>query len=66
MRAVITLLQKEYIRLNDMSTNAHKLGLHELYTDITTAKEQLTEAIQILQLHERERKINPPGRAGRK
>lgn len=52
MKAVITLLQKEWIRLNDMSTEAKKYGLHELYNDLVLVKVDILKAIQILQSHE--------------
>ncbi|MFA6974013.1 MAG: hypothetical protein WC238_04740 [Parcubacteria group bacterium] len=48
MRAVITLLQKEYLRLTDLSIEAHRLGMVELYEDIDQVMAGILEAIKIL------------------
>lgn len=45
---VITLLQKELLRLNSMSADAHTYKMEELYTDIDKAIDEAWEAIKIL------------------
>lgn len=48
MRAVITLLQKEIIRFNQMKRDAHDQGLPQLEEDAKELVKQCREAIIIL------------------
>ena len=48
MRAVITLLQKEELRLRALSREAHKYGHAELYQDLDQTIENINKAICLI------------------